>query len=170
MLQVASTLEVDVPYLVEVDPYLPLSFKTYSEALPGTRYFRIGNFNTSLLEIGIEPSSMLIRKVTLVSFDKTVKHEDLEVNDILRKTEGLPVVSSASLSGDRTDEPTEFTVCLYDNSFCIDWSRGKPLSNMVRFRAASFYLAEHELCRITFAELDQCQLDLLSEHLGRVKV
>ena len=72
MLRVTSTLQLGVPCLVEVDPYLPLSFKTYPGVAPRALYYRIGNFHTSLLEIGIEPSSMVIRKVSLISFDKTI--------------------------------------------------------------------------------------------------
>ena len=170
MLLVASTLEVDVPCLVEVDPYLPLSFKTYPEILPGARYFRIGNFHTSLVEIGVEPSSMVIRSVTLVSFDRIIEPVQLHKIHVFEEIAGLPVVSSSSLSGDRIDEQTEFAVCLHDDFFCIDWSHGKALSTVIRFQQASFYLAERELCRITFSGLGQYQLDLLSEHLQRVRV
>ena len=165
MLIVASTIEVAAPCLVEVDPYLPLSFKTYSEVLPGARYFRIGNFDTSLLEIGIAPSSMAIRKVSLVSFDKIVNCDQRTAAKGIQETVGLPVVCPASLRGNRTDEHTEFGVCLCGDEFHIDWSQGKSLSAVVRFQKARFYLAERELCRITFRELSQSQVDLLGERL-----
>ena len=80
------------------------------------------------------------------------------------------MVSPGSLSGDRTDVQNEFVVCLYGDSFCIDWSHGKSLSAVVRFQQASFHLAESELCRITFSGLGQSQLNLLGEHLERVQV
>src|SRR5438552_3106379 len=101
MLVVTGTLETALPCIVEVDPYVPLSFKTYPEVLPGARYFRIGNFETSLLEIGIDPSSLVIRKVCLVSFNKVFKHEQLREQRALEEGVGLPAVSAASLSNHR---------------------------------------------------------------------
>src|SRR5436305_719815 len=125
MLVVTGTVEVEAPCIVEVDPYVALSFKTYPEVLPGARYFRIGNFDTSLLEIGIDPSLFAIRSVCLVSFDKVLARdqtcEQLGVQEVL----GLPMVSLASLPGNRIDEQCDFGVCLCDDSFVIDWSQGE---------------------------------------------
>jgi hypothetical protein len=166
MLLVYSTLDIDLPCLVEVDPYLPFSFKTYPEVLPGVWYFRIGNFSTSLLEIGIDPSSLVIRKVSLVCFDRVIRREELRNYDNLVEFIGLPVTTSTSLSGDRTDELTDFAVCLYDDSFCVDWSGGKPVSTVIRFQSVSFYLAEHELRRIIISGLEQSQVEILKFHMG----
>ena len=65
MLTIADILDSDAPCIIEVDGYVPLSFKTYTNVLAAPYYFRIGNFRTSLLEIGIENVFLAIRKMTL---------------------------------------------------------------------------------------------------------
>jgi hypothetical protein len=165
MLNISSSVEIDVPCIVEIDPYVPVAFKTYPEVLPGARYFRIGNFRTSLLEIGIDPTSLVIRNICLVSLDRVCEWEKLSTLNMVEKTVGLPVVDGASFIGDRVDENQSFCVCLKDDSFIIDWSDSERLSSIVRFQRISFCLTGDSLRRIIIHDLSESETILLSEHL-----
>ncbi len=166
MLIVNQVIKADLPCLIAIDPYVPFSFKTYTRALSGVRYFRIGNFSTSLLETGIDPSSLAIRKVCLVSFSRVLTRDQLQVVQSGQEAIGLPIVCPDSLSGDRTDELCEFDVCVHENSLSIDWSHGKQLSSVVRFQRVCFYLAENELRRVTLEDLNTSEIDVLAWHMS----
>ncbi len=170
MLTIASATQMDAPCIVDIDPYVPLAFKTYPEVLPGACYFRIGNFRTSLLEIGIDPSSLIIRSICLVSLDKVRECSQLHALCGLDETVGLPVVDAGSFSGARIDEYRDFSVFLKDDSFVIDWSDERFLSNVIRFQRVSFCLAGDELRRIIFNGLSSAEVALLTKHLDQSKV
>jgi len=165
MLQIADVVQVELPCVVEVDPYVPFIFKTYDEVLPGPRYFQIGDFDRSLLEITIDRSSLIIRGVCLVGFHQVLTGDELrEPRDIPEKL-GLPVVSANTLVGDRTEEACDFGVCLGDGVFTIDWARTGVLDSVVRYQQLSFFLRGRELRRISVAELSSSQMAILAEHL-----
>jgi hypothetical protein len=169
MLTIQGLAKTDVSCTVEVDEYVPLSVKTYSEVLPGAKYYRIGNFGTSLLEIGIDPASLLIRAVCVVLFDKIGHANDLRCVVAQSSEEiGLPVVSASCLKDGYTDEKIEFRVGLDGNSFVIDWREGKTPNRSIRYQNLEFFVSDEEICAIAIRNLSDAQVRTLEEHLSAV--
>ena len=165
MLEITDVAHVDLPCIIEVDPYLPLSFKTFDDVLPGARYFRLGNFDRSLLEIAIDPSSFVIRGAYLVVFDQVLAHAELVAAEPTSERLGLPVVKSVGLVGDPTDQVCDFSVHLADSVFSIDWAGSRRLTDVIRYASVSFFLSGCHLLRIAFGGLDNLQMQTLEEHL-----
>lgn len=91
MLRVTGTKKIsEALCIVEIDSYVPISFRTQSEPLGGVRYVRFGNFSTQLLEVQFPLESSELSGFTLVcgegvTTERLVEDGSLEV--------GLPVIA-----------------------------------------------------------------------------
>lgn len=53
MLNIREIKPSDLAVSIEVDPYVPVTVRTFSEPL-GAVFYRVGNFGTSLVEVPID--------------------------------------------------------------------------------------------------------------------
>ena len=166
MLLISGCIEDTFPCDIVVDPYVPLIFKAYDGVLAGAKYYRIGNFDTSLLEIGLEPDTLLIRRIGLVSIGRVDCSVGVRMSSVTSEQIGLPIVDSASLSSDRTDEQIDFAVSLIDRSLIVDWSQNAEIESVIRHQRVEFCLVGHVLCRLVFRDLCESECKLLSEHIN----
>lgn len=101
--------------LVEVDDYLPLRFRTYSEPLGGVQYVRIGNGETRLLELILPSDSMEVRGCTVPLIDKRT-YQLLTGPE--QSSPGLPIIGlpdyefSGPPSAQRVDTHIDFVAAI----------------------------------------------------------
>lgn len=77
------------PTFVEINDYVPLSFRSYKSTLGGVRDVRLGGLSTSFLELTLGLEVNVLRGFTLLSFDAI--HEPKTFESMM-ETEGLPVL------------------------------------------------------------------------------
>jgi hypothetical protein len=69
MLSICEIKPSDLAVSIEVDPYVPIAVRTFSAPI-GAVFYRVGNFETSLVEVPIDPLSGTVRGIKLVSLDR----------------------------------------------------------------------------------------------------
>jgi hypothetical protein len=146
---------------VEIDGYLPLSFKSYEDKFE-CDYLRLGDFKTSLLELLLDPVSKTVRGVTL-TFYKEVHHprfsQDVPV------VYGLPtlLVSADWLKG--TDDWRYFQVMTplsvgFGRDF-IEIDLGQDALKIIRYGSIEFYINGESLVGLRITGLSAEQLSLV---------
>lgn len=165
MLEIDCAIPCSLPGTIEVDPYVPLSFRTYADVLAGPKYYRLGNFQTSLLEIVVDPDSSLVRGLCLVSCDHLAPaNKPIELH-ATRVEWGLPMVRSGFLRENRRDFRRELNVALTKDIFVIDWGCDDVADLSIRHDRISFYIVDSKLCRIAFSHLTKEEVATLKRYL-----
>lgn len=165
MLEIVCAMPSVFPGTIEVDPYIPLSFRTYDDVLPGPKYYRLGNFQTSLLEIAVDADSSLVRGLCLVSCDRLAPG-NRPIDLCARHVEwGLPMVCSGFLLENRRDCRHELNVALANGNFVIDWGCDDVADLSIRYDRVSFYVVDFKLCRIAFNHLTEEEVVTLERYL-----
>lgn len=147
---------------IEIDEYVPLRFRSYDRLL-GVNYVRLGNFNTSLLELLIDPNSSVIRGFTLTSFDKTHELRPLDRQPV---RSGLPKIETEE-TGNRIDLRCDVSVAFEDYEIDVVWNQIPP-SEIVKFGRAIFVIGENELVGIRVIDLTQEEVAILKTHFSTV--
>lgn len=75
--------------MVAIDWYIPISFRTMDNIIPGARYMRLGNSLTELLELQFPADSLVLSGFTLVLCGSIARH-DIEGGGPM--VTGLPVI------------------------------------------------------------------------------
>jgi hypothetical protein len=156
------------PYIVTVDEYVPIIFKTHDNPLPGPPYYRIGDFEYSLLEIEIDPAAGMIRGLTIVSLGK---HSQSNLISTIQQVsapmeEGLPIAHPDITNVELTDVALNFKMCLEGNKFAIDWIQEQTIKKYIRHKDALFVLSGDEFIGIVFENLTKDQIEKLHVHLS----
>jgi hypothetical protein len=161
-LKIDSVAELDVDVEIEVDPYLPIVARTSTAPL-GAVFFRVGNFETSLVEIDIEPSTRIIRGISAVSLDCVGKV--FALNNLPRK-KGLPVVAEDALPANRVDELRKVRASMLEGVLVLDWSDGETPQYVTEHTGLGFVVGAGVLIGAVFSELSAEQRSLLEEQLS----
>lgn len=174
-MKVVAVNQIVVPLSVKVDPYIPLAVKTYEGAI-GAIFLRIGNFQTSLIEIPIDPKTGIVRGIKLVSFNKVSERRKLI---IYNHYDGLPEVSLDEFVNGGFVSPEddfrygrfveyriEFVVYTMSNRIIIDWSDKNVIDSEYTYRGLSFFCGDGSLLGASI-ELSDEQMSLFQEHIFR---
>lgn len=164
MLQIVRSTMLNVPLDVEVDEYIPLAVRTYSEPI-GAAIHCVGNSTTSLVEIAIDQFHGTIRGFKVVSIDRLGPRL---VADGLPESEGVPIVAKECVPERIREEVREFSVCLHGDDFHVNWSDGQPPDSTIRFDRLTFYLNRNLLIGVSIADLTGIQVSNLLEHLAGI--
>jgi hypothetical protein len=164
MIKISDIRPSNLPVSVEIDPYVPLAVRTFTAPI-GAVFFRVGNFDTSLVEVPIDPISGLIRGIKLVSIDRV----GFGVADgHLPAVEGLPVVASESVPTKRQDEKQEVTVSLMGNRFYLDWSNGRQIESKATHGRMTFFIGSEVLLGASIEDITESEAQQLRKHLVTV--
>ena len=150
----------DVPCLIEVDEYVPLSFRTSREP-QGSSFLRVGNYSTTLTEMLINPDTGLLRGVTLTSFERFSEWPALGETT---PSEGLPVLSVDWGDSYSVDVERDFQVSLRGDQLLIWWDDVAAPSNSLTFGRVQFLVFESELRGIRFFDLSGEEVSTLAAH------
>lgn len=152
----------DLLVSVEVDPYVPIAVRTFSAPI-GAVFYRVGNFETSLVEMPIDPLSGTVRGVKVVSLDRVGASID---DSALQLLQGLPVVTQESIPQKRIDEQREVTVALADGRLVIDWSEGQQLDTKAVHDRLCFLIGGGALLGAVVESLSQAEQQALLVHMA----
>ena len=141
----------DTSFTLIVDDYVPLSMRTYDAPI-GASYIRLGDFQTELLELIVEPNTKILRGFTLTCF-KAVKTVPVRGNPI--KGDGLPVFDVEFADRRRIDLVKELSVSCQAGSISIVWEAVDSMDCYEYNERLSFFLDNGGLvgvCAKGFAE------------------
>lgn len=154
--------------LVEVDDYLPLKFRTYSEPLGGVRYIRIGNGETRLLELIVPADSMVVRGCTVPLIDRKVDH-------LLTGPEqfslGLPIIDLADYefsgppSAQRLDAPIDFAAAVERDAVEFQFGGARSFDRAIRCGDVRFLVQQSDLVGIRITNRSPSEIELFAAQL-----
>ena len=165
MLKITEIRQSQLPVVVEVDPYIPIAVRTFTAPI-GAVFYRVGNFDTSLVEVPIDPNTGIVRGIKLVSLDRVgsgVRDEQLPTEH------GLPVVAPESVPTKRLDEAREVTVSLVGSRFFVDWSNGQQIESKATLGRMTFFLGGGTLLGAVIENITEAEVQQLEAHLQGVR-
>ena len=143
---VNNTVEIDyhVPFTVNVDEKNVFNEKKI--------YWRTGNFNNSLLEIGIGEKSGELKSIVLTMVNKA-STENIEF-EVLEISKGVPIFDISMLHKNIYDHVSEYSVSLTTSSVLVVFSEKRVVKTLIRMeRVEMGFGFENELIFIKVNEL-----------------
>ena len=162
MLKVEKIQEKVPVSTLNIDEYIPLTIEWHEEVshLPPL-YWRTGNFQTSLLELGIHHSRRTPCSLTLTMIDYIgIKKEPIRIEPIENK--GFPSFSynSAWESDARIDESIPLHICTWDDCVSFLFSNdGSQAKTFIRSNNVIWGIGENQALVGIYVFLDQPQMD-----------
>ncbi len=163
MLGISEIKQSELAVRVEVDPYVPIAVRTFSEPM-GAVFYRVGNFETSLVELPIDPTSGTVRGVKMVLFDRVGTSFD---DSTLSLVQGLPVVAQESIPQQRQDEKRDILVTLTGSRLVIDWSGGQRMDTKAMLGRLGFLIGGGALLGAVVESLSQTEQQSLLAHMPK---
>lgn len=132
----------DAKCLIEVDEYVPLRFRTYERPL-GASYLRVGDLAGSLVELLVDPTTGLLRGVTVTSFPALSAWPIVAARDA---SQGLPVFAVSWGRMNRIDAGVDFSVSVSGTEVLVYWQaldrcEASSFQGRVRFLSVDGHLA-----------------------------
>jgi hypothetical protein len=164
MLKIREIKPSNLVVSVEVDPYVPLAVRTFTAPI-GAVFYRVGNFETSLVEVPIDPISGTVRGIKVVSIDRVGTSIDDSKLTILH---GLPVTAQESIPQKRQDDQREVSIVLVGDRLVINWSGGQQIDTKAVHGRLSFFIGSGALLAAAIEFLTQAEQQALQAHLPGV--
>ena len=171
MLTLREVIEV-VPESIEMDVYVPLRVKWRTNELYRRFFWSTGIGNSSLLEIGIDSFSGIIRSITLtyatefiVSSDDVGQVHFIEGTPVFDKSIWGPVYELEHAQYYK-DYAYEFTTKLSPNKLSIILHDFDSINNMVvkSGRCLFFFNDEKILYKFEVVDLSRCEYKILLDY------
>jgi hypothetical protein len=172
MLKITNLAESSrMPCNVEINSYVPISFRSCSQLIAGARYIRLGNFKTQLLELQFPPESLVLSGFTLVSCDAVPQsaltgHGQSEI--------GLPIISlsdgenfSGTTGISRLDIQTEINMSCVDGQAEVGLGLAKTFNRTFVHGRVQFLLLDDFLVGLRVLDLTEDERQTLSEYIER---
>lgn len=153
-----------------IDEHVPISFRSYPGLL-GVKYLMLGNFQSTLLELLLDPISYAIRGITLSSFDKV--HVPCEP-EIKFESIGLPVIDigrnipSSLIDGKVAKISCNISIGVRSDFFEVDFSEIKKSNKKIYCGRTQFFLKDEELTGIRFISLVPNEISILKKHIAGI--
>lgn len=160
MLNITKIKPSDLAVSVEVDPCVPIAVRTSSTPI-GAVFYRVGNFETSLVEIPIDPISGTVRGIKVVSIDRV--GTEIEEHK-LTLLDGLPVVAQESIPQKRQDDQREVLFSLEGDRLVVDWSGGREPDTKAAHGRLCFFIGGGVLLAAAIGPLTVDEQKSLSAH------
>ncbi len=172
MLKVVGTYDsTELPCVVEVDFYVPITFQTYPIVIGGARYIYLGVRPTHLLELKVPPASMLLRGFTVTSVDAAHSEPLSGCGPI---SSGLPILELAPgerFQGRETSQyvklPIGFSVLLGDNYAEARFGNAKAFDRMLTHGSVQFLIHDNNLVGLRATQLSRTDMETLREYFAR---
>lgn len=182
MLRVVGSVSADDCWIV-MDEYVPLRLRcSHKPDVP--IYWRTGNFDTSLLEVGLHPDTGAICTVTVTGtdlFDPSGFRvmPNATSASAMSRIRGMPICNIAGWPSDPfierfrdrfKDEPGPFTVTVGRNNIVVWLGPETPLSVMYESKAMTVGVnASDEICYLLFEGISSHDIDQLCQLVQRIK-
>ncbi len=171
MLRVTGVLETsETSCVVNIDSYVPISFRSRSQPIAGARYIRLGDFNTQLLELQFPPESLALSGFTLVSGEGTAQGG---LRGVGASAVGLPIVSlprGEAFSNDgkisHLDIQTEVVLTCTDGNAEVRLGSAKIFDRTLMHGRAQFLLSEDILVGLRLLDLTEKERHILQNYVA----
>jgi hypothetical protein len=148
------------PFVLEIDELLPLKFRAYEE-LFSAGYLRLGNFSTTLLELGIEAYSQVLFEVTVTSIDALSPWPPFSVE---ATSKGLPALATDFEGWKAVDLQQEFTTSVRDGEILVFWEELGQIEACEFEGKVRFLIGGGRLIGIWFVALSKEEVALYASH------
>ncbi len=176
MLKFKNILSTE-PVYNKSDFYVPINIKfCYSniEDQEDNLYWRSGNFNNSLIEIGIGKISGKIQSITVVLVSKVSKNAKLFISKKTIEKTGLPVFDTTKWQGDEyadrfLEEVGEFEINIGQDDAFIIFSKNEIVLKVTNDRVVFGFDNNNQLCSIEVKNMNTEEKTILEESLSAIK-
>lgn len=149
---------------IEIDKYIPLQFRTFTKPL-GCGFLTLGNLDTSMLELAIEPNTQAIRGVTLTTAPACSPLPSFRIEE---RREGLPILSTQFDGWATQDLELDFSVSILDQGILAHWNR-LDRCKAIEFKGVAFLFQDEFLSGIQFQDLSPNQMEILRMHFDKAR-
>jgi hypothetical protein len=171
MLRVENVRQAaEAPCIVNIDSYIPISFRTQNQPVAGARYIRLGDFETQLLELQFPADSLVLCGFTLVCVDVFAQGVLAgEGPSVI----GLPVVS---LPQGQTFSVTPTPRLDIQTKIAMSWTKGqveislgtaKAFNRTIVHGRVQFLLLDDDLVGLRVIMLTEEEQKTLFEYMNR---
>lgn len=161
MLTIREIKPSDLETSVEVDPYVPIVVRTFATPF-GAVFYRVGNFETSLVEVPIDPSSGTVRGIKLISLDRIgIAVDESKLPQIL----GLPITVRESIPDRRREDHREIKVALLEDRLVVEWTSGEQVDTKSVHGRLAFLMGGGTLLGAVIDSITPEERQLLVPHL-----
>jgi hypothetical protein len=170
MLKVINVQEVPgAACIVDIDSYVPISFRSCHQLIAGARYVRLGNFKTQLLELQCPPESLTLSGFTLLLGEPSVEGF---LTGKGPSTAGLPEISldqGAIFAGriPRLDIPMNVAVACANGEAEIRLGRAAEFNRKIVFGRVEFLLSDDLLVGLRVLDLTEKETQILCDYLAQ---
>ena len=158
---------------IEFDGYVPVVIRVNGEFEWPPRYWRTGDFEKSLVEVGVDPNSGALCKVTVTSVDGLSNQPISPIGMVDSVPNGLPraVLATWPDGQTRVDEQHELTASLVGNRLTVAFGEfDQPMTNSVRCDRVIFLIDESNTLRgIELHELTEGEIENFRYAVGLAK-
>jgi len=172
MLRVRNIHETtEVLCIVNIDSYVPISFRSRSQPIAGARYIRLGDFQRRLIEFQFPADSLVLSGFTMVSGEGST-HGTLMGDG--PSAVGLPIISlpqggAFSDSGGipRLDIPTDVAASCTDGHAEVALGVAEAFNRRVVYGRVQFLLSDDVLVGLRVLELNKVEQRVLREYIAQ---
>lgn len=148
------------PFTLDIDELVPLQLRAGQETA-GAGYLRLGNFSTTLLELGVEPYSQVLCEVTVTSIEELSPWPSFAVGGT---SDGLPVLATDFEGWRVVDLQRDFRVAVREGEILLSWEKLDPCDACDFEGRVRFLVRKGRLVGIWFTGLSQEEVELFSSH------
>ncbi|MGG0824525.1 hypothetical protein ABE099_16815 [Paenibacillus turicensis] len=160
--------ELPKNYNIEIDYYVPFTIEIeHKDIFSSKVYWRTGNLKTSILEIGLDEKTGLLRDITLVSVDKAFSI-DVEHTQTIHSTDtGVPVFDiQGDIRNKLCDISQDIFVFLSTNDITVRFGDNIDFSRVNSLGRIYFMFDENNiLISISITNLSDYEYSELKESL-----
>jgi hypothetical protein len=157
-------------FSVEFDVYVPckIRFGSWDMSKEHTLYWRMGDFEKSLIEIGIGSMTGILRSFTLTEAGKIIEKNDSFLNINCKIYEGIPVFSTEDFpSNGFKDYINQFEVLLGQNNVTISIRKNVFPNKLISLDRILFGVDKDDyLSFLTLSQINSNEMKVLREGLN----
>jgi len=157
------------PCIVEINSYVPISFRSQNQPIGGARYIRLGDFKTRLLELQLPSESLVVSGFTLVSVEGSLQDALVGQGPSIV---GLPAISmpqGQDFSGriPRLDIQTEIALFCGDGQVEVRLGAAEIFNRRVVHRRVQFLLLDDVLVGLRVVDLSEVEQQTLRGYVAQ---
>jgi hypothetical protein len=162
MLKIIGSVKVNDSHL-QVDEYVPLSFKCFEASSVMPFYWRTGDLRKSLIELKLNRDSGAIFSVTATLLPYPAHLHTCDWNPEIIQIEELPICDISRWNGNKhRDEKYELLTYLHKDSVLIYFENNTEIKTFYKVGRLSFGVDDaNTLCLLKFDDLTKTEIALI---------
>jgi hypothetical protein len=146
---------------VEVDEYVPLSFRALPSPRPAPVTWRTGDLQTNMFEVKIDADSRELFAATLVTFDGHLADVDARLFLEAETVPGLPLTDASGSPASLLNEPGQLTLSRSDDQVVLHFGDITTPTTILAADRARFLVRGEYLVGVGFSDLTPVELQII---------